>query len=157
MLLFEHSYRDSDEDDNQTVWGSKLVGMLIFLFWGKNIHWPHPRCRYSRTSELGFWSSWLWHFHISEVLMGQSSCMVNWWCGMGVVMGVFSEIVPWLTEQFVTLGFVTLRFYCTGISTLGLKMMCTHWKERERTCELLHGGVGGGGGEDSHCTSMKPW
>ena len=71
----------------------------------------------SRTSELrtprDFWSSWLWNFHISEtngVLMGQSSCMVNWWCGMGVVMGVFSEIAFWLTEQFVTLGFVTLRF-----------------------------------------------
>ena len=31
---------------------------------------------------------------------------------MGVVMGVFREIALWLTEQFVTLGFVTLRFYC---------------------------------------------
>ena len=52
----------------------------------------------SRTSELrtprDFWSSWLWNFHISEtngVLMGQSSCMVNWWCGMGVV----NEIALW--------------------------------------------------------------
>ena len=33
---------------------------------------------------------------------------------MGVVMGLFSEIALWLTEQFATLGFVTLRFYCTS-------------------------------------------
>ena len=49
---------------------------------------------------------------INGVLMGQSSCVVNWWCGMGMVMGLFSEIAFWLTEQFVTLGFITLRFYC---------------------------------------------